>query len=560
MNRLLHRALVLAVLTLCAVASYASAYNAQPKLVVIVVVDQLRGDLLERYHDDFAEGGFRLLMDHGAWFTSCYYNYASAMTAPGHATLGTGSYAPGHGIMANEWWDPKLRRVITSVEDESTRPLGLPPGVEGEKWSSSPHNLQTDTIGDELKLATGGRAKVFGVALKDRAAILPVGFSANAAFFLDAQSGAFVTSTYYMPQPPAWLAQFNAGKTRESYLNREVKDAAGNVLRSTAPAKDSNGKDASFFKLVGPTPWGNDYTVDIAEQIIANEKLGSGPVTDLISISFSSPDILGHSVGPDSPEHRAMLLALDRTLAGFFQYLNKQVGKGNWTVALSADHGIAPMSDYASKLRIPAFNFDPGDLQAQLNHMLSSQYGKEAKYVVYTDYPTLHLDSEAFEAVNVKEEEAEKTVGELMLTLGFRNYAAKTRMASGELNNSVFRQQILNSYSPLPGWYVIGFMPPFQIGSSGGTTHALPYSYDTHVPLAFYGTAFRPGIYRESVEPVDLAVTLSSLLRINKPASAVGRVLHEAFADNPSGDAAGNPTGRSGDKPGGGVAAAAATK
>ena len=533
MPRQLRSAISLIVLGLWAVASFASAYNAQPKLVVIVVVDQLRGDLLERYHDDFSEGGFRLLMDHGAWFTSCYYDYAATKTAPGHSTIGTGTYALGHGIFANEWWDPKLRRIVTSVEDEGTKPLGLPIGAVGEKWSSSPHNLQTDTIGDELKLATGGRAKVFGVALKDRAAILPVGFSADAAFFLDPQSGAFVTSTYYMPQAPAWLLQFNAGKTRESYLNREVKDAAGNVVRSTAPAKNSKGKDSSFYELVGPTPWGNDYTVDIAKQIIDNEKLGSGAITDLISVSFSSPDILGHKVGPDAPEDRTMLLALDRTLAGFFQYLDAKVGKGSWAVALSADHGVAPMADYASKLRIPAFNFDPNDLQTQLNHMLKLQYGKDAKYVVYIDYPTVHLDGEAFEAVNVNQSDAEKTVGELMLKLGFRSYATKTQMASGELPNTVFRQQTLNAYSPLGGWYVTGLYPPFQVGYASGTGHALPYSYDAHVPLAFYGTAFREGIYRESVEPVDLAVTLSSLLRTNKPASAVGRVLDEAFADRP---------------------------
>jgi len=309
-----------------------------------------------------------------------------------------------------------------------------------------------------------------------------------------------------------------------------VKDAGGNVLRSTAPTKNSKGKDSSFYDLVGPTPWGNDYTVDISKQIIDNEKLGRGPVTDLISISFSSPDMLGHKVGPDSPEDKAMLLALDRTLAGFFQYLDAKVGKGNWAVALSADHGIAPLPDFASKLRIPAFNFSPEDLQTQLNHMLKLQYGKEAKYVVYVDYPTIHLDSEAFEAVHVKQADAEKTVGEMMLKLGFRNYATKTQMASGELPNTVFRQQTLNAYSPLGGWYVTGLYPPFQVGYSSGTGHALPYSYDAHVPLAFYGTAFRPGIYRESVEPVDLAVTLSSLLRINKPASAVGRVLDEAFA------------------------------
>ena len=167
MPRQLRDAIALLMLGLCAVVSFASAYNAQPKLVVIVVVDQLRGDLLERYHDDFTDGGFRLLMDHGAWFTSCYYNYAATKTAPGHSTIGTGTYALGHGILANEWWDPSKRRVVTSVEDEGTKTLGLLNGAEGEKWSSSPHNLQTDTIGDELKLATGGKAKVYLDAYPD---------------------------------------------------------------------------------------------------------------------------------------------------------------------------------------------------------------------------------------------------------------------------------------------------------------------------------------------------------------------------------------------------------
>jgi predicted AlkP superfamily pyrophosphatase or phosphodiesterase len=541
MRRPLRTPVSLILLCLCAVASFASAYNAQPKLVVIVVVDQLRGDLLERYHDDFTDGGFRLLMDHGAWFTSCYYNYATTKTAPGHSTLGTGTYALGHGILANEWWDPKVRRIVTSVEDESTKPLGLPEGIKGEKWSSSPHNLQTDTIGDELKLATNGKAKVYGVAFKDRAAILPVGFSADGAFFIDPQSGAFVTSTYYMQQAPTWLVQFNAGKTRESYLNREVKDGAGKVLRSTAPAKNSLENDISFYDLVGPTPWGNDYTIDLAKLLIDNEKLGSSAVTDMISISFSSPDMLGHKVGPDSPEQKAMLLALDHSLAGFFQFLDAKVGKGNWAVALSADHGIAPTVGYAGKLHIPASYFSTAEMQSKLNNMLKQKYGKDGKYVVYVDYPTVYIDAEAFEAVNVKQVEAEKAVGDLMLQLGFRYYATKSQMAEGELKSSVFRQQILNSYSPLAGWYVVGFMAPFLVPGNGGTTHGVPYSYDAHVPLAFYGTAFRPGVYRENVEPVDLAVTLSSLLRTNKPSSATGRVLHEAFVDNPAGGVAATP-------------------
>ncbi len=562
MRHLLRNAIALFLLGICAVAVFASAYDAQPKLVVIVVVDQLRGDLLERHHDAFAEGGFRRLMDHGAWFTSCYYNYAATKTAPGHSTIGTGTYSLGHGIFANEWWDPRERRIVTAVEDENTHQVGLPAGVEGEKWSASPHNLMTDTIGDELKLATGGRARVYGLSLKDRAAILPVGWSADGAFFLDPQSGYIVTSSYYMAQAPEWLTQFNAGPARASYLNRELKDANGNVWRSTYPGKNSKGNAASYYDLVGPTPWGNDYLVDAAKALISSEKLGHGPTTDLLEVSFSSPDILGHKVGPDADEDRNMLIALDRTLAGFFAYLDETVGAGNWAVALTADHGVAPMADYANKMRIPAFNFSPEDLQNQLNHMLKQRYAKQLaalprtapvkpltkdetkkaaalpddpnRFVVYIDYPTVHLDAEAFERVKVNEAEAEKTVGELMLKLGFRSYATKTEMAAGEVRNTVFRQQTLNAYSPLGGWYVTGLYPPFQVGYASGTGHALPYSYDAHIPLAFYGTAFRPGIYRESVEPVDLAVTFTSLLRINKPASAVGRALHEAFADNPS--------------------------
>ena len=376
------------------------------------------------------------------------------MTAPGHATLGTGSYVLGHGILGNEWWDPELRRMVTSVEDGSTRPLGLPEGVTGEKWSASPHNLQTDTIGDELKLATGGKAKVYGLALKDRAAILPVGFSANAAFFLDPQSGAFVTSTYYMKQAPEWLVSFNAGNTRESYLNREVKDAAGNVLRSTAPVKNAKGKDASFYELVGPTPWGNDYTVDLAKQIIEHEKLGSGAVSDLISISFSSPDILGHKVGPDSPEHKAMLMALDHTLAGFFEYLDAKVGKGNWAAAFSADHGIAPMSDYAGKLRIPAFNFNPNDLQDTAQRHAEAEVRQGRQLCGEHRLPDRILDSEAFAAVKVKRGRRGKNSGRIDAASSASGITRpRRRWQPGKLKNSIFRQQILNSYSPLAGWY-----------------------------------------------------------------------------------------------------------
>src|SRR5437588_5690669 len=210
----------------------ASAYNAHPRLVVVITIDQFRGDYLERYRDQFGEGGFKLLLDHGAYFPNCNYNYANTRTAPGHSTLFTGAYSNGHGIADNEWWDPSKKKMVTSVEDDSTKLVG--PG--GEHTGASPHNLLADTLGDELRLATEGKARVFGVSLKDRAAILPAGFAANGAYWIEPGSGAFITSTYYRDNLPQWVQEFNSS-TPAKYWDREWKDDQGKVLRSTAHRK-----------------------------------------------------------------------------------------------------------------------------------------------------------------------------------------------------------------------------------------------------------------------------------------------------------------------------------
>jgi hypothetical protein len=522
----MHRKLaILPVLLLLSVACFAQAYNARPKLVVLIVVDQLRGDLPERYHDEFVPDGFRRFMDQGAWFSACYYKYANTKTAPGHATIGTGTYTLGHGIGGNEWWDPARRKTVTSVEDDHVELLGANVKAAG----ASPHNLMTNTVSDELKLATQGRARVYGISLKDRAAILPVGYSADGAFWIDHESGAFVTSTFYMKEAPAWLTEFNASGAAAKYLNREWKDRDGKVLRTTS--QTAGEKPKPFYDLVGATPFASDYTLDMARAVIEKEKLGTGPVTDFLSVSFSATDILGHKVGPDSPEIHEMLLTLDGQLAAFFKYLDDKIGAGNWTAAFTSDHGVAPMPEVSAKLRLPAFNGE-GYL-TQINSMLSQKYKREAKYAAYFDYPKVDLDTDAFAAVNVNEADAEKAAGEILVKLGMLGYNTKSQLAAGEVRNSVFAKQILNAYTPLGGWYVIGIMPPFVVGYGSGTGHALPYSYDAHVPLGFYGPQFRTGDYRGEVEPVDLAVTLSSILRINKPASAVGRVLTEAIAERP---------------------------
>jgi hypothetical protein len=512
-------------------ASFASAYNAHPKLVVVIVIDQFRGDYLERYRDQFGEGGFRLLLDHGANFTDCNYDYANTRTAPGHATLFTGSYSDGHGIAANEWWNPKKKKMVTSVEDDDTKLVGLAADQTKDKAGASPHNLLADTLGDELKLATQGKSRVFGLSLKDRAAILPGGFAADAAYWIDPKSGAWITSTYYRPDLPKWAQDFNAGNRAAKYWDRDWKNGNGDVMRSTAHRKGKDGNDAGFYEVIGSTPFANEYELEFAKELVIYENLGAGQSTDLLAISLSPNDILGHQVGPDSPEMAAMALALDRELADFFTFLGHQVGLANTWIALSADHGVSALPDAAKKLRIPAANLDAGKLEAQINAALTAKFspGHVASYIKF-DYPVAWLDQDAFAAAHVKEHDAETAVGEAMKQAGLRDYFTKSQLAEGEVPDTALGKKFLHSYTPEGGWYVMGVPEIYTVGSARGTDHASPYTYDTHVPLAFYGLPFRPGTYRTHAEPVDLATTLASLLGINAPTHAVGRVLTEALA------------------------------
>jgi arylsulfatase A-like enzyme len=521
----------------------ASAYNGHPKLVVVIVIDQFRGDYLERYRDQFGEGGFRLLLDRGAYFTDCNFEYANTRTAPGHATLLTGAYSNGHGIVANEWWDPQKKRMVTSVEDDSTHLVGIAGDVKG----ASPHNLQASTLGDELKLATEGRSRVFGIALKDRAAILPAGHGGDTAYWIDHQSGAWVTSTYYRAELPKWAADFNSSNRTSKYWDREWRDGSGSTLRTTAHRKAKDGSDAGFYEVVGSTPFANEYAFEFAKELVLYEQLGTSATTDLLTISLSANDILGHQVGPDSPEMRAMALATDHELAEFFNFLGHQVGLANVWIALSADHGIAPLPTVASKLRLPAAGLDAASLGSQINKTLAAKFatGKTVEFVKSFDYPVAWLNDEAFSSLKIKEEEAERAVGEAMKQVGLRGYFTRSQLAQGAVPNTELGRKYLHSYSPEGGWYVMGVPAPFTVGGSKGTDHATPYTYDTHVPLAFYGLPFQPGAFRTHAEPVDLVVTLASLLGINAPTHAIGRVLTEALAPPHHAENSGPPSEKS---------------
>src|SRR5580658_808175 len=487
--------LLLGIVLATLLPSFASAYNAHPKLVVVIVIDQFRGDYLERYRDQFGEGGFRLFLDHGANFTDCNYDYANTRTAPGHATLFTGAYSNGHGIVANEWWEPKKKKMVTSVEDDDAKLVGIAADQTKDKAGASPHNLLADTLGDELKLATQGKSRVFSVSLKDRAAVLPGGFAADGAYWIDPKSGAWITSTYYRPDLPKWAHDFSASNRAGKYWDRDWNGANGDVLRSTAHRKGKDGSDASFYEVVGSTPFANEYELEFAKELVVYESLGTGQATDLLAISLSPNDILGHQVGPDSPEMAAMALALDRELADFFNFLGHQIGLADLWIALSADHGVSTLPDAARKLRIPAANLDAGKLEAQINSALSAKFSHTASYIKL-DYPDAWLDPDAFENAHVKEHDAETAVGEAMKQVGFRDYFTKSQLAAGEAPDTALGRKFLHSYSPEGGWYVLGVPEIYTVGPSKGTDHASPYTYDTHVPLAFYGLPFRPGTYR----------------------------------------------------------------
>jgi arylsulfatase A-like enzyme len=509
---------VLILLWLLASLVSATAYDGRPKLIVVIVIDQFRGDYPERYRDRFGENGFRLFLDHGAAFVNCNFEYANTHTAPGHATLFTGAYTDGHGIGGNGWWDPERQRVVTSVSDSQTKLVG----ANGE--GASPHNLRADTLGDELKLTTGGRSRVFSISLKDRSAVLPGGYSANAAYWIDHQSGAWITSSYYMDDLPLWVKHINQEKRADRYWDMSWVDDDNKELRSTArqPGK-------GWYDVVGSTPFANDYQLDFARELITNEKLGTGPNTDLLAISLSANDILGHRVGPDSHEMQAMAIALDRSLANFTIFLGRQLGLANVWIVLSADHGMAPLPTYASKLHIPAANFDAPALRGRLNKDMAARYGP-GDYVRHIEWPIVYLSEPAFAKSNLKEADAESAVAAALMKEHYVNGAyTRRQLEAGELPPTTAGRKYAHSYSPYGGWYVIAVPAPFDIGWPTGSDHGTPYTYDTHVPLYFYGLAFRPGIYRTHCEPVDMVATVASLLGINAPTASAGRVLNEAL-------------------------------
>jgi predicted AlkP superfamily pyrophosphatase or phosphodiesterase len=564
--------------------AFASAYDGHPRLVIILVVDQFRADYLDRYRADFKGRGFRLFLDKGAYFEDCYYDYANTKTAPGHATLGTGAYTDGHGISANAWWDltRNKTRPVSSVEDDRYRIVGAV--HSGNEPGASPLNLRASTVGDSLRLATQGQAKVFGISLKDRAAILPAGYSANGAYWIEPSSGAFVTSSYYMEALPDWVTAFNSG------------DRAGQAEQE---AGSPGTRD--FYEVVGSTPAANAYELDFARALITNEQLGSHPVTDMLTLSLSANDIVGHEFGPDSPQAKQMVDSLDTQLDSFFTWLDKNVpgGLANTWITLSADHGVAPVPAAAQALGMPAATIDTGKFVANLNDAMNAKFspGEKVEYLLpQQELPYLSLNRPSFEVAGINEQEAEQAIQQAVPaavaalpptapppppqpaaalptppplpktppSAGSRQRSrsrasitatkpvisppapppvrqptipvvvhtyTRQELAAGQLPPSEWGLLLAHSYSPNGGWYVMVIPAAFQMQTlpPGGTTHFSPWSYDRHVPLGFFGAPFTPGIYHGRVQPVDLAATLASVLGLTQPSASVGKVLTQAI-------------------------------
>jgi arylsulfatase A-like enzyme len=521
----------------------ASAYDGHPKLVIILVLDQFRADYLERYKTDFKGRGFKLLLDHGADFPDCYYGYANTETAPGHSTIGTGAYTDGHGIGSNEWWDLKRNkdRPVTSVEDERYALVGLPSGAKTSP-GASPRNLLASTVGDELRLDTVGVSQVYGISLKDRAAILTVGATANGAFWIDQATGRFITSSYYTPQLPDWAESFD-----------DSPRIAQALQEAQAPANTTN-----FYSVVGGTPAAVSYELDFAKALITGAELGKHATTDLLTVSISSTDILGHKVGPDADAQRQMVDAVDVDLDEFFTWLDKNVegGLGNVWIALTADHGVAPVPANAAKLGLNAASIDMKKLIDNLNYNLNQKFspGEKIAYMLPAQsFPYLALNQASFERAGINEAEAEQAVQDMIpaafasllpqdepkgpamsklpATPGLYRTYTRQQLVQAQLPDTPFGKLIAHSYTPNGGWYVMTIPQAFQMEGheAGGTDHFTPYSYDRHVPLVLFGAPFAAGTYHGRVEPVDIAATFASLLGVNQPSASIGHILTQAM-------------------------------
>jgi len=480
--------------------------GAPPRLVVVLVIDQFRADYLDLYRSEFGDAGFVRLMREGAVFRQCFYPYAITETGPGHATLATGTTPDRNGISANEWFNPLTGKMSYALLDESSQVVGGTPG----QTPVSPRNLNGTTLSDEMRLATGGKSLVFGVALKDRAAVLSTGHGANGAYWFDSNGVGFVTSTYYRGLLPDWVTTFNRSHALK------LNGGAGERKQELARFRES----AAANRLVA----------DFALTLIDNEQLGRDETTDFLFIGFSANDYAGHAYGPYSDEVRKITHETDATLAELLRQLDTKVGHGKYWFVLSADHGVAPTlaeSRDPNLAHLDAKNIDMKAVRTAMENRLNERWGS-AHWFLQEEGEVFYFDRRALLDKNARIEDAVRLAGEAAEKMpGVWGYVSRY--------GSRMPESIINSYahSGAPGRRAdLEIVPlPFALADAekGGTTHGTPYTYDTQVPLILDGGPFVPGEYYQRSSPLDMAMTLAAMLHIHSPALANGRVLVEAL-------------------------------
>ncbi len=515
----------------------------RPKLVVGIVVDQMRWDYLYRYYDRYAAtGGFKRMLSQGFSCENTLIPFTPTVTAPGHASIYTGSVPAIHGITGNLWWENDKGYDMYCTQDDMEKNVGG--GSVGE-GSQSPRNLLVTTIGDELKLATNSRSKVIGIALKDRGGILSAGHSANAAYWYDAAKGNFITSTYYMQELPKWVNDFNAKKLVDKYYEQgwNTLYPINTYIQSTADDKKYEnhafGKGFPYdlkkyagtnYNIVLSTPYGNSLTTEFAKATLVSEQLGADAETDLLTISYSSTDYIGHGFGPNSIEQEDDFLRLDKELADLMDFIDSKVGKDQYTVFLTADHGVAHVPGFMAENKLPSGSINPENLKKEINAKLFTEFGKQNLIVSSFNYQ-YYLNLAAIDSAKLdKKKIINSIISFVEWQPGISRVFSIDEMIEVPMNKTM-KEMFANGYYPKRSGQIQLIMEPHWIEGFGatGTTHGAWSPYDAHIPLLWYGWGIKQGKTNRETYMTDIAATLAALLHIQMPSGCVGNVIPEVL-------------------------------
>lgn len=515
----------------------------KPRLVVGIVVDQMRYDYLSRYYGDFDEGGFKRLIGEGFVFKNAHYNYIPTKTGPGHASIYTGSTPARHGIIGNDWFVPAINRRFNCVEDTTAVVVG---GVSNGRVS--PKNLFTTTITDELGLFYNFNSKVVSVSLKDRGAAIPAGHNPTGAFWYDLKSGNMITSTYYSNELPRWVDEYN--KLRRPF---DFLDGKWDLLKDKSAYNESiedenvyeqpirSAMDVSFPHDLAPykndpsvlkyTPFTNTLIKEVALRAIDGEQLGTDSIPDFLAISFSATDDIGHRFGPRSVEVQDTYLRLDREIKEILNYLDNSVGKDNYVVFLSADHGATDVPSYMYKNKMPAGYHNNSHIKSQLNEELSEVYG-EGKWISSIINEQVYLNHELIAKKKLDATQVKKIVIKTLMSEEYIVEAFDRDLVAKRIFTDPMLIRLQNGFNNKRSGDVLYKLTPSNLNDAygrKGTDHRTPYAYDTHIPIIFYGKGIKSGSSIREVEITDIAPSLSILLDIAFPSGNVGKPLKELF-------------------------------